>query len=95
MSRVAVALVSVALLGAPLQCRSEPETSERAYETPEEALYGLAGRFRRAGDERACKATLAYLIEHYPNSRFAVRARDDLAEWSTDGGADAGGEVRR
>ncbi|HEX9618747.1 MAG TPA: hypothetical protein VF989_01350 [Polyangiaceae bacterium] len=79
MSRVAAVLVSVAVFGAPLQCQSEPEASERRYDLPEEALYALAARFRAAGDEGAWRTALAFLIERYPNSRFAVRARDDLA----------------
>jgi outer membrane protein assembly factor BamD (BamD/ComL family) len=64
---------------APLQCASDPDPALRRYETPDEALYGLAKRFRAEGDERAFKVTLEYLIQQYPNSRFAVSARSDLA----------------
>jgi TolA-binding protein len=68
-----------ALNAAPLQCASEPDPALRKHETPEEALYGLATRFRKSGDENAWRETLGYLIERYPNSRYAVRAKDDLA----------------
>ena len=78
--RLASLVLAVGLSGswAPLQCASEPDPSLRKYETPEEALYDLAGRFRRTGDEKAWKETLSYLVERYPNSRYAVRARQDL-----------------
>jgi hypothetical protein len=77
-----VALMAMAgLLNlAPLQCRGEPDPELRRNETPDEALYGLAESFRSKGDERAWRATLEYLIERYPNGRFAVRAKQDLHE---------------
>ena len=75
----ALLLVAVlANLAAPLQCQSEPEPAERTYETPAEALYGLAQRFKQQGDEDAWRKTLKYLIERYPNSRYTVMAKDDL-----------------
>jgi hypothetical protein len=63
---------------APLQCASEPDPELRRYETPGEALYGLAQQFKAKGDDAAWRATLDYLIARYPNSRFAVTARSDL-----------------
>lgn len=63
---------------APLQCQSEQKPAERNYETPAEALYDLAQRFEKEGNERAWRETLEYLIEQYPNSRYAVMAKDDL-----------------
>ena len=81
-------LVLAAVLGlsqAPLQCSREPDHELRRYETPPEALYDLATRFRKQGDEAAWRTTLAYLVERYPNSRFAVRAKDEL-----EGGEKAG-----
>jgi hypothetical protein len=68
---------------APLQCSGEPPPEARRYETPPDALYDLAGRFKKRGDARAYRETLQYLVEKYPNSRFAVRAKDELA---ADGG---------
>ena len=84
----AVAFVTSALLfsglaHAPLQCSREPDPELRRYETPPEALYGLAERFKAKGDRKAYRDTLGYLVERYPSSRFAERAKQDLA---TDGG---------
>lgn len=77
--------VSCAVLssGAPLQCSREPPPETRRYETPPDALYDLAGRFKKEGNDRAYRETLRYLAERYPNSRFAMRAKDELRE---DGG---------
>jgi hypothetical protein len=77
---LATLVVALGLGGAPLQCASEPEPELRRYETPGEALYGLAQQFKAKGDEAAWRATLDYLIARYPNSRFAVTARHDLEE---------------
>lgn len=71
-------LCAFVLSGAPLQCGSEPEPELRRYETPGEALYGLAGQFKAKGDTAAWRTTLEYLIARYPNSRFAAMARSDL-----------------
>ncbi len=75
---VALALLA-ALSWAPLQCGSgEGDPALRAYETPGEALYGLAGEFKAKGDQKAWRETLEYLVARYPNSRFAAMAKDDL-----------------
>lgn len=68
---------------APLQCSREPPPETRRYETPPDALYDLATRFKKKGDQRAYRETLRYLVERYPNSRFAMRAKDELV---VDGG---------
>lgn len=65
---------------APLQCQSEVPVDERPYETPAEALYRLAGEFKKKGRLEAWRMTLKYLIERYPSSRFAVTAKDDLSQ---------------
>jgi len=79
-------VLAVAMMAsrAPLQCSGEPPDETRRYETPPDALYDLAARFKKKGDQHAYRETLAYLIERYPNSRFAVRAKEELAG---DGGA--------
>lgn len=76
-----LALMATATLfaQAPLQCSREPEPELRRYETPPEALYGLAERFKAKGDKEAYRDTLTYLVERYPSSRFAERAKQDLA----------------
>jgi outer membrane protein assembly factor BamD (BamD/ComL family) len=76
-----LAAVFAGLLGqAPLQCASDPEPSLRRYETPGEALYDLATQFKAKGDDKAWRTTLEYLIARYPSSRFAERAKLELAE---------------
>ena len=75
----AAQFVWLTLLGqAPLQCASDPDPELRRYETPGEALYGLAEQFKSKGDRAAWRATLEYLVARYPNSRFAAMARNDL-----------------
>jgi hypothetical protein len=80
---VATLLCALGLGGAPLQCASDPEPELRRYETPGEALYGLAQQFKAKGDDSAWRATLDYLIARYPNSRFAAMARTDLEQAAT------------
>jgi hypothetical protein len=82
---LAFAAAIIALANAPLQCASDPEPGLRRYETPGEALYGLAQQFKAKGDEAAWRTTLSYLIAKYPNSRFAAMAKTDLGEDSEDG----------
>jgi TolA-binding protein len=72
-------LLSSALF-APVQCASEPPPEERRYETPPEALYELAERFKKSGDTAARRETLEFLVERYPNSRFAKRAEAELGQ---------------
>ena len=75
---------------APLQCSHDPEPDVRRYETPPEALYALATRFKEKGNASAYRGTLEYLVERYPNSRFAMRAKDELAAPAPAGSAVAG-----
>jgi outer membrane protein assembly factor BamD (BamD/ComL family) len=77
---VLVLLVTAWSVNAPLQCQSEPPHDERRYERPPEALYDLAQRFQKQGDERAWRTTLEMIVERYPNSREAVMAKADLAQ---------------
>ena len=72
-------LLGASLHWAPLQCGSEPDPALRRYETPGEALYGLAQELKTKGNEDGWRQTLEYLLRRYPNSRFAVRAKQDLA----------------
>jgi hypothetical protein len=68
---------AAALLGtAPYQCKSnDPERARE--ETVGEALIGLCGRFADKGDDESAKRVLDYLIERYPSSREAERAKDE------------------
>jgi len=74
-----VLLLGIFSRHAPYQCGRSPEATVRE-ETPGEALYHVAERLRKDGDEQGYKTTLRYLVERYPSSRFAVAARADLAE---------------
>ena len=76
-TRTVLLAAALTLGGAPLQCGSGQAEGDR-YETPPQALYELAERFEKQGDEDGRKKTLEFLIERYPNSRFAVRAKNDL-----------------
>lgn len=73
-----VCALGFGLNGAPLQCSSEPEPELRRYETPSEALYGLAVELKQKGNEDGWRDTLQYLLRRYPNSRFAERAKQEL-----------------
>lgn len=77
-----VALASIALAtaaaNAPLQCGSDPDPRRRMEEDPSEVLFQLAERFKESGDREARAATLKYLVERYPSSRFAHMARQEL-----------------
>jgi outer membrane protein assembly factor BamD (BamD/ComL family) len=85
--RVLVLAFGAALLAhAPLQCSHDPGAELRREETPPEALYDLATRFKKKGDVRAYRDTLAYLAERYPSSRFAVTAKEELSAHGDGGG---------
>ena len=72
-------LALAALLAlAPVQCGSSPRDRPEFEDSPAEALWDLSERFDDAGDDEARTRTLEYLIERYPSSRFAERARVTL-----------------
>lgn len=78
---LACALLSAALsasLTAPMQCASKVKPEQRMEEEPAEALYNLADRFRKQGNQPAQVETLRAIVERYPSSRFAEAARIDL-----------------
>lgn len=73
------ALLAV-LAAAPLQCPSRQTAASSREESPPEALWDLAERFAAQGDPRAARSTRRFLVERYPASRFAERARLALAD---------------
>jgi outer membrane protein assembly factor BamD (BamD/ComL family) len=83
-------LLAAALGQAPLQCASETPPSEKTYETPAQALYGLAQQFKAKGNEESWRTTLEYLVARYPNSRYAGMARSDLSAAKGAAGASGG-----
>jgi hypothetical protein len=108
--KLPVALLLLTFFGtAPFQCASDPEPDHRIEDTPAEALWSLSERFRGDGNDAARRTTLEQLVDRYPNSREAERARlvlsgrevapDEVApeEPTTAGGesrASSGGEGR-
>jgi TolA-binding protein len=77
---IRAATLLAVLAAAPLQCPSRQTASSAREESPPEALWDLAERFAAQGDPRAARATLSYLNERYPSSRYAERARLALAD---------------
>ena len=63
---------------APVQCGSGPTDHPQFEDSPAEALWDLSEHFEAAGDEAGRRRTLEYLVERYPSSRFAARARTVL-----------------
>jgi outer membrane protein assembly factor BamD (BamD/ComL family) len=88
--RVALAAVAFAAAGgsAPMQCGHTPEAELREDETPGDALWAMAQKFHDSHDVAAERATLKYLVERYPASRWVDPAKDALA--ALGGGSDGG-----
>ncbi len=91
---IARSLVLVASLAsavtAPIQCGHEGDPALRTDESPADALWDLAQKFREAHDEAAAAKTLEYLVERYPASRWAVAAREQLGATRGGGAGDGG-----
>jgi hypothetical protein len=64
-------------LWAPYQCGTEPNDRPREDSAPQ-ALWMLAEKFEQEGNAGARETTLRQLVEVYPSSRYAERARHDL-----------------
>jgi hypothetical protein len=90
--RSAILLTAAAtMLGtAPIQCGHDGDPALRKDESPADALWDLARRFREAHDDAGATKTLEYLVERYPASRWAPAARDELSG-RRDGGPGPGG----
>jgi len=72
----AVLLLSAALaVTAPFQCASDPDPERAMEDSAPGALWELSERFAERGDEAARRTTLEHLVERYPSSRYAQRAR--------------------
>lgn len=76
----AFALVLGGLGVAPMQCKHERDPSLRMEDTAGDALWELAGDFKKKGNEAAARETLRRLVERYPSSRYAPAARAELGE---------------
>jgi hypothetical protein len=77
-SMVAVGVLLTGLGIAPIQCGHEPDPNLRREDTPGDALWDLAARFREAHDDAAADTTLRYLVEKYPANRHSAAARAEL-----------------
>ena len=86
-----VALAAAVVSTAPMQCGHTSDAELREDESPGDALWRLAQRFKVAGDAGGERQTLAYLLERYPVSRWRPAARDRLRELGGGPDADAGG----
>jgi hypothetical protein len=64
-------------LWAPYQCATEPDERPQEDSAPK-ALFMLAEKFEQEGNSSARETTLRQLIEQYPASRYAERARADM-----------------
>jgi outer membrane protein assembly factor BamD (BamD/ComL family) len=82
-------LVLALALGAPFQCASDPDPEHRLEDSPAEALWDLAARLEREGHSEARRSTLEQLIERYPGSREARRARHELGLETADNDDDS------
>lgn len=76
------------LLGAPYQCATEPNERPKEDSAPQ-ALWMLSERFEQEGNGGARETTLKQLLEHYPSSRYAARAREALGMPAKGGASEA------
>ncbi len=78
-SAASLVLAGVLALGsAPMQCPSDDrEPLPTSPDAPEEC-YLLAQRLLEQGDLEGWRVSLQYVVERFPDSRWAARARDDL-----------------
>jgi len=81
-----VAVLASAASSAPLQCGHTPEAELQEDETPGDALWRLAQKFRDRHDSAAERQTLQYLVERYPASRWVAPAREEMAKLGGDDG---------
>lgn len=65
-------------LHAPYQCASDPDPARAREESAPEALWLYAERLAQRGDRSGRRSVLEFLVERYPSSRFAARARMEL-----------------
>jgi hypothetical protein len=83
----AVALALVSSASAPLQCGHTPEAELQEDETPGDALWQLAQKFRERHDVEAERTTLKDLVERYPASRWVGPAKEELGRIGEGSGA--------
>ena len=68
-------VIALSLWTAPVQC-GDPEPVRYAHEEhPARAVWTLSERLRARGHARAAEEAWRYLVERWPSSRWAERAR--------------------
>lgn len=72
--------LAAVLAVAPLQCPSPQHPVTAREESPADALWLLASQFGREDNPIARERTLRFLVDRYPNSRQAERARIALSD---------------
>ena len=73
----AALLASLIALSAPYQCASDDERPPVEDSAPQ-ALWLLAERFKAENNLAARETTLRQIVDAYPSSRYAQRARQEL-----------------
>lgn len=86
-----LALAAALLAAAPVQCGHTPDAELREDETPGDALWALAQRFKAGHDTAGERRTLEYLVERYPASRWVGPAKDELAALQVGAGGGVAG----
>lgn len=71
-------VAALAFTRAPFQCASKPDPDQRMEDTAPEALWELSERFEVEGEQHARIETLRQIVQRYPKSRYAERARIEL-----------------
>jgi len=92
---VALALAGVPAAGsAPMQCPSDDRPPPPTVPEAPEECYRLAQQLLEEGDVDGWRTALQYVIDRFPDSRYAASAQDDLRRgprpMSGDGGTEPG-----
>jgi hypothetical protein len=76
---VTIFAVSVRTLHVPTPLQPAPDQPSNCEPVAGDALWDLAQDFHKQGNEPAARATLKYLVDHFPSNRHAPAAREELA----------------
>jgi hypothetical protein len=79
---VMMSIFSVTSGAVPLQCGGggDPAPELQREDSPGDALWNLAEKFRGEHNDAAAKETLRYLVAQYPSNRHAGPAKDLLVQ---------------
>lgn len=85
-----VGAASILLGAAPVQCGDPEPVRYARRDDASEVVWRLGLRLRERGHAAAALDTFRYLVERYPSSRWAARARAELESAEVDEGARGG-----